>query len=181
MLYHTFIPDLPVTASGAAEDKNKENEPPKKNTRRRGKRPTQSKDSISIVQYRQDMARQQELRLLGGLARRVIAPLVLHPKYKTVEGFLRQIKDFPREALRKDGGKAETVLDLRAVYRKISRREYQSIDECILDVENLWEWMGEIANGEMRVKQSVRCPFFYNTWLFLFRYVQCDARSVERV
>ena len=130
----------------AAGCENKENEPPKNKTRRRGKRPAPRRGTVQ--QQHQDAARQQQLLLL---AKRVIAPIAIHPKYKKVEKFLRFLKGHDLQKFKAQWVQdlpqclvKGTVLDLRAVYQKILRREYHSAIECIGDIDNLWASLGDI-------------------------------------
>ena len=159
-----MIPELHRSGSGTAEAEKKENQPPKSNTRRRrkGRTPHQLVHTPLKGVQQQEAALQQELRRL---AKRVIAPLAFHPKYKRVEDFLRPFKDDPWEALQKyegafyDGPFEDlvrgTVLDLRAVYQKILRREYQSYRDCISDINTLWGSLGDIPGDRPESAQGI--------------------------
>ena len=159
-----MIPELHRSGSGTAEAESKENETPKSNTRRRrkGRTPHQLVHTPLKVVQQQEAALQQELRRL---AKRVIAPLAFHPKYKRVEDFLRPFKDDPWEALQKyegafyDGPFEDlvrgAVLDLRAVYQKILRREYQSYRDCIGDINTLWGSLGDIPDDRPESAQGI--------------------------
>ena len=137
-------------AAAARVDENKENEPPKNLQKPSitGKNLAPGKPE-QRPQYREYAFEEQEELVL--LAKRVIAPLTLHPKYKLFEERARRVNWGAIPCLDRFG--SGCAKDLGAVYRKIMRGQYGSRDECLKEIALMWyaAWRGTEPSDPIRL------------------------------